>query len=180
MSSEVRTVRNRQYWEDETGQQWTRRMGRDGSWTEWERVEAPPQPEQAAYDPFYLYLVMQSQAQGEPLHWSLFVARETGPGTVYQVKGDNTYMHYQHAANVNLRESHSFYNAYQLCELSNDGLQWLDGYANRVPPPQAENRASVTENCQSWVIRVLRELQSVYVVDEETVDSMEALVQPIN
>lgn len=181
MSSEARTNRNRQFREDEAGQQWTRRMRPDGSWPEWEMVEAPPQPEEAANDPdpLCLYLVMKNQAEGELRHWCLFVGRETGPGTVYQVTGDNTFMHYQHEADEDIRNSDEFYTAYQLCELSDDGLRLLDGIVHRVPPPQAENRASVTENCQTWVIRVLRELQSSHVVDEGTVDSMEAMLEPI-
>jgi hypothetical protein len=64
--------------------------------------------------------------------------------------------------------------------VNDSGVGWLKYYANHVPPPQAPNRASVTENCQTWVVQVLRELQSVDVVDGETVDSIAARVERIN
>jgi hypothetical protein len=38
--------------------------------------------------PLYLSLAHHAQGPGEPFHWSLFVAHENQPGSVYQVKGD--------------------------------------------------------------------------------------------
>lgn len=178
-NDQIRTVRNRQYWTDRSGVDWTRKKKHNGSWTEWEMVQPEPEPEPEV-DPLYLYVVQQLQAPGEPLHWALFVAKEQGSGTVYQVKGDNTFMQYRHASKVDLRNSQSFYNAYQMCEINDNGIGWVKYHANHVPPPQAPNRASVTENCQTWVVRVLRELQTVNVVDEEAVDSIAAQVEPIN
>jgi len=48
------------------------------------------------------------QAEGEPKHWSLFVAEEGGPGNVYQIKGDATWMTYTPVKDVNHMDSDSF------------------------------------------------------------------------
>ena len=178
-NDQIHTIQNRQCWTDEFGVDWTRKRNKDGSWREWESLQ-PEKELEPEVDPLYLYVVQQLQAPGEPLHWSLFVAHEQGNGTIYQVKGDNAFMQYGHASDVDLRNSKTFYNAYQICEVNDSGTEWLKYYANHVPPPQAPNRTSATENCQTWVVQVLRELQSVNVVDEITTNSMAAQIEPIN
>ncbi|KAI1398355.1 hypothetical protein F4819DRAFT_468695 [Hypoxylon fuscum] len=177
----IQTVRRRQYCQDSEGNQCTRRIKSDGTYTAWGLLD--PEPELEAYlaDPsFYLYVIQHDQAEDEPLHWSLFVGSEASRGTEYQVTGDATYMHYQHADNVDIWTSESYRNSYQLCELDQNGQGLVDHHANSVPPPQAESRREVTENCQGWVVRVLRELQRADVVDEETVKAVEGMVQSIS
>ena len=51
---------------------------------------------------------------GEPLHWSLFVAHEEGKGTICEVNGENSYMHYGCARDVDIMNLKSFHNAYQI------------------------------------------------------------------
>src|SRR5436190_3091717 len=56
-----------------------------------------------------LSLVRQNQADGEPTHWSLHIAREGEPGNVYQVKGDAECMRYiPPNRTVDIKESGSF------------------------------------------------------------------------
>ncbi|KAI4863618.1 hypothetical protein F4820DRAFT_449777 [Hypoxylon rubiginosum] len=147
----VETVRRRQYCQDSEGNRWTRRMKSDGTYTEWEiyNIESAPEPATCSASPaIHLYVIQQDQAVGEPLHWSLFVGSEGSRGMVYQVKGDATYMHYQHAYNINIWTSQSYRNGYRICELDQNSQAWVDYYANSVPPPQAASQHEVTENCQ--------------------------------
>ncbi|KAI1776424.1 hypothetical protein F4818DRAFT_440790 [Hypoxylon cercidicola] len=171
-------VRARQYSEDSEGTRWTRRINSDGTYTAWE-LESQPEPEASFKDPnVYLFVVQVDQSPGEPLHWFLFVGSEENGGSVYQVEGDATYMYYQHAHNVDIWSS-AYRNSYQLCKLDQNGQELVNHYANNIPPPRAEKRSEVTENCQGWAVRVLRELQSAGIVDEGSVDSIENLVEPI-
>lgn len=163
------------YWTDEHGQEWKFKRNQDWTYGDWEEVEAPPEEERAVY----LYVVQESQADGEPNHWSLFVAPEQGPGNVFQVTGDRTFMYYSHMVNANIRVSETYLNAYQIATLDQNGTAWVDYYANNTAPPQAADRASVIENCQGWLVRVLRALQAKGVVKEKTVDSVASSVQPI-
>jgi hypothetical protein len=177
----VRTVRNRQFRTDENGIDWTRKRSQAGPWLEWELIDVSddePKPT-ASQDPLHLYVLQEMQGPGEPTHWSLFLAKEQGNGTEYQVVGDNTFMQYLHETDVDPRTDEAFHNAYEMCEMSERSVQLLDRYANEIPPPRAPDRASVTENCQTWAIKVLRKLQSDGVVGKEAVDSMEGQVQPI-
>ena len=82
------TVRKRQYCKDSNGNDWTRKINADGSKTDWKLVESDNSAPKE--EPTYLYIVQQVQAEGQPMHWSLFVAREVSVGSVYQVKGDAT------------------------------------------------------------------------------------------
>jgi hypothetical protein len=88
-------------------------------------------------------------------------------------------MHYAHDANADTRASPSYLNGYQITTLDKDGAHWVGYYANNVAPPQAADRASVTENCQGWVVRVLRELQAKNVVERKRVDEVASYVEPI-
>ncbi|KAI6087807.1 hypothetical protein F4821DRAFT_277494 [Hypoxylon rubiginosum] len=180
----IQTVRRRQYCKDSEGNERTRRINLDGTYTAWELVEHRPEPEACSADSSsssssHLYVVQENQAPGEPLHWSFFVGSEGGIGAAYQVTGDATCMHYQHAENVNVWIMESYRTSYQICELYKSGRIWVDRYANSVSPPRAQTRREVTENCQGWVVRVLRELQSVGVVTEESVNAIEKMVEPI-
>lgn len=173
-ASEVQTVRNRQFWVDPDGVQYTRKVG-DDIWTKVEH-EPVPEPEAKA---IYLYVVQERQAEGEPRHWSLLVASEEGPGMAYQVTGDATFMAYKHETNVDKRASPDFAQAYQVAELDASGAAVVQQAVNEEAPPQAENRASVKENCQGWVVRVLRRLQGAGVVTKETVDGVDSMVEEI-
>lgn len=130
------------------------------------------------------YLVLQSQTDGEPFHWSLFACRgeaNTVGGPVWQVKGDATYMRLQNADNVNLFKSASYFESYELnADLSESQQNEIKRAVEKERPPEAKDQRSVTENCQGWTIRVLRRLQEKGVVEKDRVDWIESdLKEPI-
>ncbi len=167
---------NREYCSASDGTQFTRRIKRDGSHTDWEVVEVQPEPEES---PLILMVVLESQAEGEPNHWSLFLAREGETGTVYQVQGDATYMSYTFAYGVDHFNSASYSTSYIAAYLDETQASTVGSCASQEPPPRAENRASVTENCQGWTVRVLRCLQRQGIVTAEIVQSMEAMMEAV-
>ncbi|KAK8023593.1 hypothetical protein PG993_011659 [Apiospora rasikravindrae] len=175
------TIRNRQYYEDDQGHQWTRRINpHDGSTTAWTACFPEPGHRDNLTDPLALSVVLQNQAPGEPRHWSLVVGVPNKPGLVYQVTGDATFMHYNHERDRNIWIEDETYTSYQVVgELDQDGQNRVGDAVNITPPPQAENRRAVTENCQGWVVRVLRKLQSQDVISADVVDKVEAMVEPV-
>ncbi|KAE8395064.1 hypothetical protein BDV23DRAFT_179052 [Aspergillus alliaceus] len=46
-------------------------------------------------EPMYLSLIHKARGPDEPIHWSLFVARENEPGWLFQVPEDAEHMTYQ-------------------------------------------------------------------------------------
>lgn len=122
---------------------------------------------------------MNKSRTGRPFHWSLFVAPEGEPGSVYQVKGDATFMRHVFAHNVGLLSSASYNNSYILTHLEDGEGATVRWYAKREEPPGAADRASVTENCQGWTIRVLRRLRAAGIVSEEWVNFAEGIKEPI-
>lgn len=47
------------------------------------------------------------------------------------------------------------------------------------PPPRAESRAEVKEDCQGWVMRVLRRLAAEGIVEEAKVDRLREQMDPL-
>ncbi|ROT39677.1 hypothetical protein SODALDRAFT_377603 [Sodiomyces alkalinus F11] len=141
----VQRVRNREYSTASDGTQFKRRVRSDGRRTAWEPVSPPLEAE----DPrLSLMLVLQKQAEGEPFHWSLFVAPEGKQGNVYQVKGDATFMRHDFVQNVRLLSSASYHTSYVLAQLEDGEEATVKWYAEAEAAPRAANRASVVENCQ--------------------------------
>ncbi|OJD23058.1 hypothetical protein ACJ73_05593 [Blastomyces percursus] len=96
-----------------------------------------------------LSLIQQNQADDEPQHWSLFIARENEPGSVYQVKGDAECMSYQPSPGpTNILQSASFSNAYNLAVVTDAQALIVKQVAENEPPPRAVNRQAIVENCQ--------------------------------
>ena len=126
-----------------------------------------------------LKLALQRQAYGEPNHWSLFLSLEGRPGTVYQVKGDATAMHYAHAFNINLLNSTSYITSYILAKPTEQEAALVDYWAYREPPPSAPTQAAVHENCQGWIIRVLRRLVEERIVQQDWLDFAVNLQEPL-
>ncbi|KAJ6079123.1 hypothetical protein N7467_008876 [Penicillium canescens] len=83
--------------------------------------------------------IHHAQGPGEPFHWSLFVAHENQPGSVYQVKGDAESMAYDPENLVNETQAESFSTLYKLAVVSEE-----------------QARVFVIENCQGWSVRVFR------------------------
>lgn len=140
---------------------------------EWSPVDQPPPEPQ-----LILSLVIESQAFGEPDHWSLFVAPEGGTGTTYQVRGDAELMHHSHVDGVNIQALESFKTAYTLADLTQDQVGWVAYHANHEAPPSTPNRASVKENCQGWAARVLERLAERGIVTEDWLASVKGMVNP--
>ncbi|KAL2361832.1 hypothetical protein RJZ56_005256 [Blastomyces dermatitidis] len=127
-----------------------------------------------------LSLVQENQADDEPQHWSLFVARENEPGPVYQVKGDAECMSYQPSPGpTNILQSASFSNAYNLAVVTDAQALIVKQVAENEPPPRAVNRQAVVENCQGWTIRVIAKLVARGIVDSAKLEMARSMVQAI-
>lgn len=153
------------------GKSYKRRVGA----TKWVKVESPPPVE----SPLLLMLVRQKQADGEPFHWSLFLAREGSRGVAFQVKGDAIAMHYAHATNVDLLGSESFQDSYIMARPNEQQVARIRYWANATPPPSAPNQAAVQENCQGWTIRVIAHLISEQIVGQNWAAAARRLQQPV-
>ena len=77
------------------GQQWTK--SRHGPWQLVKSTSTTHPAEEAL---FQLLLILEHQVEGEPKHWSFFLAREGEAGNSCQVTGDAEKMHYVLAQNV--------------------------------------------------------------------------------
>lgn len=68
-------------------------------------------------------------------------------------------MRYMPSVNpINRANSASFLNIYQLAIISEQQAMVVRQIAESEPPPKATNRASVQENCQGWIVRVITKL----------------------
>ncbi|OAX76926.1 hypothetical protein ACJ72_08781 [Emergomyces africanus] len=127
-----------------------------------------------------LSLIHHQQAEGEPNHWSLFVARENEPGLVYQVKGDAECMSYQPSlAPTNILDSESFLAAYDLAVITDAQALAVKQVAENESPPNAVNRQAVVENCQGWTVRVIAKLVARGIVESAKLEMARSMVQPI-
>ena len=191
MADAERTVVNRairlgrEYVEYSDGSHWSRKVDRKTGepCSEWTVVEAPP-TEEAKPPTRHLSVVIQLQTRDEPKHWSLFShypdSTGAGKGHVWQVKGDAEFMHPQHATNVDILKSASFYWHQVLnTDLSDTQFATVDHIAKEEPAPRAESRAAVTENCQGWVIRVLRRLVEEGIVEQNKVTMLQGYMEPV-
>jgi hypothetical protein len=145
---------------------------------EFEQAEASTAP--AVENPS-LFLVLQSQADGEPDHWSLSIASESQGGDVYQVKGDAENMHHEHEQNTNIFRLTSYKTSYTLIhDLSPNAEALVKYYAEAEAPPSAPNRAAVKENCQGWTYRVLARLAEKGIMSQDMLPRIQELMEPIN
>ncbi|KAI1424736.1 hypothetical protein F5Y12DRAFT_750747 [Xylaria sp. FL1777] len=169
----------REYRDGSDGSRWSRRLRSDGSWGDWEPRDAEIQGPSEEPPPVSLMLVREKQVVG-PYHWSLAVVPDGKPPTrIYQVTGDAEQMYYSHSLDApdNVFASDTYFDSYDLGLLDSDGLALLDQVVGRQLPPCAENRASVTENCQGWTMRVIKELRTIVSVDRVTM--AEKLMEPL-
>lgn len=145
--------------------------------TEWKKADSPP-PTGAS--PIELKLVRQEQVAGEPYHWSLFLAREGQPGTVFQVKGDAVAMHYNHINNTNVLSSQSYKDSYIIARPTEQQAARIRYWATLEAPPGALNQATVRENCQGWTVRVIRRLVAEGIVQQNWVNTAVSLQQDVH
>lgn len=159
------------------GRHFARKRGTQ-QWTEYKpdiKTAPPTDP-----SPLYLSLVHQKQGPDEPLHWSLFVARENAPGMVYQVKGDAECMRYLPSTGpINIVNSTSFLNIYQLAIVTEQQAMVVKQIAESESPPKAANRASVKENCQGWTVRVITKLVDRGVVPAAKLQMAKSMMEPV-
>jgi len=142
---------------------------------DWTLVEQAPTEKDRC-----LTLIRHCQADGEPYHWSLFVAYENERGSNYEVSGDAELMHHQHTSNVDILSSSDIKDTFTLAYLSDEQARLVEEFANTEIAPSAPNRASVKENCQWWAIRVLERLKERGIVTQEWVTIVKGMLQPIN
>jgi hypothetical protein len=173
----IKSVRNREYTTASDGSKWKRRIMRDGQRTDWE--PASPEPEQTLEEPpLSLMLVLEKQADGEPMHWYLFLATEEAKGNLYQVKGDATYMTYQFETDVALLST-SYHTSYVVAHLNKDQESIVKQCAETELAPKAHNRAAVVENCQGWTVRVLDSLVREGIADQKWVEFAKSIQEPV-
>ncbi|KAJ5774032.1 hypothetical protein N7457_008928 [Penicillium paradoxum] len=133
----------------------------------------------------YLYLVQWEARPAEPNHWAIFLADENEPdfGYVYKVVGDATHMRYQPSAEkVNVAEIGVTASVYTLAVVT-DGqarvAELVRQAAEEEPPPRAENRAAVKENCQGWAVRVIARLVKKKVVMPQKLELVRSLLEEV-
>jgi hypothetical protein len=176
---------NREFIAYDDGSQWTRRLDpKTGKpLGDWKIVESLDN-QSATEATLKLAVVVQKQSEGEPYHWALFCyypdQTGKGKGQVWQVKGDAECMRYQHASNIDIFNSASFY-WHQVVSPNLSHAQYgiIDKITRDEQPPRAANRAAVKENCQGWTIRVLRRLVRHGIVEERTVTMLQGYMDPL-
>ena len=89
-------------------------------------------------------------------------------------------MRYAFAQNINLFNSLSFRDHYELATLSETQAERVKYCADQEVPPSAPNQAQVTENCQGWTVRVIRRLIQEGIVAESWDASVVALMEAIH
>lgn len=173
----IKRIGLREVYED-SGRHFQRRIGTE-KWTEF-HPQLADIPSAAAEDPLYISLVREKQGEGEPNHWSIFVHRENQDGWLYQVTGDAECMQYAHSPEpVNILNSEAFLDIYNLATVGEEEVITLREIVDSEPPPRAESRALVTENCQGWAVRVISRLAERGVVQEKKLEMARSMLEPV-
>ncbi|KAJ5130532.1 uncharacterized protein N7515_006571 [Penicillium bovifimosum] len=153
-------------------------------WTEDTRLSNPEELKPPEENPkLYLYLVEGEQEPGEPQQWALFLADENEPeyGYVYQVTGDAEHIRYEPSAEkMNIVDAGIMSHVYTLAVVSEGqarAAQVVKQAAEEEPPPRAEKRKSVTENCQGWLLRVIARLVKEKIVMPQKLELARSLMQ---
>ncbi|KAJ4300169.1 hypothetical protein N0V88_002838 [Collariella sp. IMI 366227] len=160
--SPARTITNRtaclgrEYIEYSDGTSQTRKLGRATGQplADWTIVVKPPaEPEQSSQSTTrQLSVIAENQAEGEPRHWTLFShipTRDdgTGPGQVWQVKGDAEFMYFEHVGVVDQMRSDGFSWQQLVCkDLSEEQLKKVDAVCRGEKPPNALRVANKGKN----------------------------------
>ncbi len=179
----------RQYVEYSDGTKLTRRVHKATfvPLTPWTAVLSPPASSSSSSAPLpvlHLSLVVEHQAAGEPKHWSLLCHREDDPrGRLWQVTGDAERMHYAHLPDAGKLSGGGggdvAWRQVLNGELTAAQRATVEEVVGTEPPPRANIRADVKENCQGWVMRVLRRLAAEGIVEEIEVDKLWEQMDPL-
>ncbi|EGX87995.1 hypothetical protein CCM_09131 [Cordyceps militaris CM01] len=176
------TRRGRQYGTSTDGTPWTRRVHptTGAPLTPWTPVEPVLPPSSS---PLVLSLITENQSDSEVRHWSLFCHRPPGSprGRAWQVTGDAEFMVCNHEHDADKLGG----DAFASCQVLNDDLSAaqlarVEHVVAAEPPPRAPNRSAVTENCQGWVVRVLKRLAAEGIVQQHRVAELEKRLDPVN
>lgn len=97
--------------------------------TDWKLVEtSPPEPKPT----LAFSLVRRKQSPGEPYHWSLFVHYDTSTtGSNYEVRGDATFMYHNFADHLDLLNSDSVQDSYDIATISQAEADCVKSYAEQ-------------------------------------------------
>lgn len=88
-------------------------------------------------------------------------------------------MRYQPSSGpVNIISSRSFHTLFHIAELTELQAAIVKEVCDHEIPPSAPNRRLVTENCQSWVVRVVSKLVKLGIVKEK-LEMVRQLQDPI-
>ncbi|KAL4936579.1 hypothetical protein BDV06DRAFT_204740 [Aspergillus oleicola] len=79
---------------------------------------------------------------------------------------------------INIVISASFLNIYNLTTLTEQQVVVIGEVVTGEPPPRAPNRQSVTENSQSWVVRVIIKLVARGIVPAAKLEVAKPMMQP--
>lgn len=180
--------RGREFIQYADGTHLTRRVDEENQPREpWRPIEPtiwPPHEEPT--NTIHLSVIAEHQAEGEPKHWSLLahwpISHSSGleKHQVWQVTGDAESMRYEPRADVDkLRSGDLAWTRTVNVGVTGDQFLMIESICRQEPPPHAENRASVRENCQGWVIRVLQRLVAEGIVEETLVSSLREHMDPI-
>ncbi|KAL1847949.1 hypothetical protein Plec18170_008363 [Paecilomyces lecythidis] len=128
----------------------------------------------------HLYLAHEDQGPEEPVHWSLYVAKENEPGMIYQVRGDAEWMTYMPSRErVDITSVEGFSTLYQLATVTKEQASLIQEIAENEPPPRAANRREAKENCQGWTVRVIAKLVERGIVPGRKLEMTRSMMQPI-
>lgn len=165
LSATPRRPRPREILLDRHGQDWKRRVNPDGTRTKWRRI--PPSAHPELLEPTQLLLVLHERDPGGPAArpWTLLVARRgDGLGTSYGVTAVREMMDELGAA--------GYHSSHVLAELDAEGLRVVREVAGAVV---VEGEG----NSQTWALGVLRALNERGIVADESVVSVQNMIEPV-
>ncbi|GAD93631.1 hypothetical protein MGYG_00396 [Paecilomyces variotii No. 5] len=177
-TSSIRVIGLREVWEID-GQRFTRRRGTQ-KWIACEPESHRLPPIDPESERLCLFLAHEDQGPEEPMHWSLYVAKENEPGMIYQVRGDAEYMTYTPSRQrVDITSLEGFSTLYQLATVTKEQASLIEEIAQNEPPPRAANRREAKENCQGWTVRVIAELVEGGIVPRRKLEMARTMMQPL-
>ncbi|CAG8377393.1 unnamed protein product [Penicillium salamii] len=139
-----------------------RRFYRKKGTQEWTEDKSDPESTMppAEFPHLYLYLVTEEQ----------------GPGEAESMKYEPS------AEKVNVFDAGITSNVYTLAVVSEEqarAAKLVKQIAEQEPPPRAKDRKSVTENCQSWTMRVIARLVKEGIVMSQKLEVARSMLQPV-
>ncbi|KAL5356267.1 hypothetical protein BJX96DRAFT_142567 [Aspergillus floccosus] len=89
-------------------------------------------------------------------------------------------MQYAHSPEpVNIVNLEAFFDIYHLASASEDQVATLRQIVASEPPPRAESRALVMENCQGWAVRVVSRLVERGIVQVQKLEMARSMLESV-